>query len=89
MSDIFSGLAKAKERADAKALERKAFAAYLKEMRAAGWSDLDVAEYSDCVRILMGDDDEATIRLFPDGVFSSAKEAREDAPEFWRRQVSA
>ena len=63
---------------------RKAFASYIKVMRELGWSDSDVAEYTAQVRILMGKDDDATLDLFPAGLYATAQAARDDAVKYWQ-----
>lgn len=63
---------------------RKAFASYIKTMRELGWSDADVAEYTAQVRILMGKDDDATLDLFPPGLYATAQAARDDAVKYWQ-----
>lgn len=72
-------LAAAKSRADSRAN----FDRFISGRRAAGWSDSDVAEYRDSVRVLMGDDDAAALSLFPAGTYQSAEQARLAARAYW------
>ena len=72
-------LAAAKAKADA----RSNFERFIEGCRAAGWSEHDVAEYRESVRVLMGDDDAAALALFPPGTSQSADQARQAAREFW------
>jgi hypothetical protein len=62
---------------------RRAFASYQQAMRNEGWSESDLSEYRESVKILMGKDDAATLALFPAGLYKSAEEARADAVRFW------
>ena len=48
------------------------------------WTDADVAEYSQAIKVLMGKDDAAALDLYPEGVFATAAEARKGAVDFWR-----
>jgi hypothetical protein len=72
-------LAAAKAKADA----RSNFERFMAGRRAADWSDHDVAEYRESVRILMGNDDSAVLALFPPGTYLTAEQARQAAREFW------
>ena len=79
MTDPLDRLASAKARADSRAN----FERFVASRRAAGWSERDVAEYRESIRILMGDDDAAALELFPPGTYQSADQARQAAREFW------
>ncbi len=72
-------LAAAKAKADA----RGNFERFIAGRRAAGWSDHDVAEYRESVRILMGDDDAAALALFLPGTYQAAEQARQGARAYW------
>lgn len=78
-------LAAAKAKADARAN----FERFIEGRRADGWSYSDVAEYRESIRILMGDDDQAALALFPPGTYQSAEQARHAAREYWAVSVSA
>jgi hypothetical protein len=63
---------------------RRAYQRFINHARQhLGWSDADVAEYADSVKVLMGKDDAATLALFPDGLYKSAEEARQGAVKYW------
>jgi len=79
MTDPLDRLAIAKAKADA----RGNFDRFVTGRRAAGWSDSDVAEYRESIRILMGDDDMAALALFPAGTYPTAEQARQAAREYW------
>ncbi len=72
-------LAAAKVRADSRAN----FDNFIAGRRVVGWSDADIAEYAESIRILMGTDDAAALALFPVGTYQTAEQARQDAREFW------
>lgn len=73
-----------KKSADSEDDSRKAFASFIRLMRSTGWTDADVAEYTDNVRVLMGKDDEAALALFPAGLYATAQSARDDAVKYWQ-----
>lgn len=75
-------LAATKARADS----RTHFENFIAGRRAAGWTEADVAEYTESIRILMGDDDAAALALFPLRAYQSAEEARQGARSFWTQQ---
>lgn len=68
--------------AKAKADARANFERFIAGRRADGWSDTDVAEYRESIRILM-DDDAAALALFPPGAYATAEQARQSAREYW------
>lgn len=72
-------LALAKSKADA----RGNFERFIAGRRASGWSDSDVAEYRESIRVLMGSDDTAALALFPVGTYQTAEQARQAAREYW------
>lgn len=72
-------LSAAKARADSRAN----FERFIAGRRAAGWSDSDVAEYRESIRILMGDDDATALAVFPPGTYPMAEHARQAAREYW------
>lgn len=75
-------LAAIKARADSHAN----FESFITSHRAAGWTEADIAEYRESIRILMGDDDTSALALFPAGTYKTAEQARQDAPAFWAQQ---
>ena len=75
----------AKSKADARAN----FERFIAVRRAAGWTDADVAEYRESIRILMGSDDMAALALFPVGTYQSAELARQGARDYWAASVTA
>jgi hypothetical protein len=83
MMNPLDRLKKVSEQADSGDEKRRAFAGYQQAMRNQGWSEADLAEYRESVKILMGKDDAATLALFPAGLYKSADEARADAVRFW------
>lgn len=72
-------LSAAKARADSRAN----FERFIAGRRAAGWSEEDVTDYTESVRVLMNDDDAAVLALFPPGTYRSAEQARQAAREYW------
>ncbi len=54
------------------------------KMRGNGWSADDVKEYADHIAILFGKDEKAALSLYPAGHYHNAKEARQDAVNFWK-----
>lgn len=79
MMSALENLAAAKAKADARAN----FDRFIAARRANGWTDSDVAEYRESIRILMGADDAATLALFPPGAYATAEQARHGAREYW------
>lgn len=77
--NALENLAAAKARADSRAN----FDSFIAGRRADGWSDSDVAEYRESIRVLMGDDDVAALALFPVGTYATAEQARQAAREYW------
>ena len=75
----------AKSKADARAN----FERFIANRSAAGWSDADIAEYRESIRILMGSDDMAALALFPVGTYQSAEQARQGARDYWTASVTA
>lgn len=78
-AELLNGLAAAKDKANARANYRDCMAT----MRTKGWSDSDVKEYGESIAVLMGDDDEKTLALFPAGTYATAADARQGAAAFW------
>lgn len=74
--------------AKAKADARANFERFIAARRADGWSDGDVTEYRESIRILMGDDDAAALALFPAGSYATAEQARQGAREYWASLAS-
>ncbi|MCK6411477.1 MAG: hypothetical protein L6Q55_03530 [Azonexus sp.] len=72
-------LAIAKAKADA----RGNFERFIAGRHAAGWSETDIAEYRESIRVLMGNDDSAALGLFPVGAYATAEQARQAAREYW------
>lgn len=72
-------LSAAKARADSRAN----FERFIAGRRAAGWNDADIAEYTESIRVLMGNDDAAALAVFPPGTYPMAEHARQAAREYW------
>lgn len=72
-------LAAAKAKADARAN----FERFIAGRRADGWSESDVAEYRESIRVLMGADDAAALALFPSGSYRTAEQVRQVVREYW------
>lgn len=72
-------LAATKARADSRAN----FESFINGRRAAGWSEADIADYRESIRVLMGYDDAAALALFPVGTYQTAEQARQGARDFW------
>lgn len=64
---------------------RELYSRFVSTMREQGWTDEDVQEYADGVRVLMGKDDQAALNLFPADLYSTAEEARQSARTMWRK----
>lgn len=64
--------------------DRRNYQAFITAMRAIGWSETDVAEYVENIKVLMGKNDEKAMALFPAGLYSNAESARQSARDFWR-----
>ena len=79
MTDPLDRLASAKAKADASAN----FERFITARRADGWTDSDVAEYRESIRVLMGNDDAAALALFPPGAYATTEQALQDAREYW------
>lgn len=62
---------------------RELYSRFIASMRAYGWTDADVTEYAEQVRIMMGKDGEAAMNIFPAGLYQSADHARASARECW------
>jgi hypothetical protein len=77
-------LAATKARADSRAN----FENFIAARRVAGWTEADIAEYTEAIRVLMGDDDAAALDLFPVGTYQTAEQARQDARAYWAKQLS-
>lgn len=67
----------------ANADSRASFGNFIAGRRAAGWTETDIADYTESIRVLMGDDDSAALALFPAGTYQTAEQARQGAREFW------
>ena len=78
-AELLNGLSAAKDKANARANYRDCMVA----MREQGWSDSDVKEYGESIAVLMGDDDEKALALFPAGTYATAAYARQGAAVFW------
>lgn len=76
-------LAATKARADSQAN----FENYIACRRAAGWSEADIADYTESIRVLMGDDDAVALALFPAGTYQTAEQARQGARAYWAQQL--
>jgi hypothetical protein len=74
--------------AKAKADSRVNFDRFIESRRTAGWMDVDIAEYRESVRILIGNDDASALALFPARTYPTAEFARQDAREYWKRSAA-
>ena len=84
MSNPLDRLRGVKEQADSADDTRRAYQQFINHARTVlGWSDADVAEYAESIKVLMGNDDAAALALFPDGLYKSAEEARKAAVKYW------
>lgn len=59
------------------------FERFIASRPAAGWSEMDIAEYTDSIYVLMGNNDVAALALFPPGAYPTAEHARQGARDFW------
>ena len=85
MTSPLDRLRSLKSKADSTSEARDHFRRYIAFAKETlGWSDEDVAEYSESIKVLMGKDDDAALALYPPGAFSSASEAREAAVIYWK-----
>jgi len=84
MSNPLDRLRGVKQQADTADDSRRAYQRFIQSRRDDGWSENDIAEYSNSIKTLMGPDDEAALALFPDGLYKTAEEARRWAVEYWR-----
>lgn len=74
-----------KEKADATDETRRLYQRFVAKAKdAMGWTDADVSEYSESVKIIMTGSDDAVLDLFPSGLYGTADEARTAAIEYWR-----
>lgn len=64
---------------------RELFRKFIVKAKRNGWSESDVREYTDSIKVLMGSDDAAAQALFPVGLYPSADAARASAVEYWRQ----
>lgn len=79
-TDALAAMRAAKSRADARA----DFERYIERKLEFGWTKEDAREYMALVKVLMGNDDAATLALYPEGLFKTAEECREAACQFWK-----
>ena len=75
-------LAATKARADS----RTNFENFIAGRRLAGWTEADIADYTESIRVLMGADDAASLALFPAGTYPTAEQARQGARAYWAQQ---
>ena len=84
MSNPLDRLRGVKEKADTTDETRRLYQRFVtKAKETMGWTDADVAEYSASVKTIMTGSDDAVLSLFPDGLYSSADEARHAAVKYW------
>lgn len=75
-------LAAAKAKADAQAnLDN-----FIAGRRIAGWTENDIADYTESIHVLMGCDDAAALALFPVGTYQTAEQGRQEARAYWAQQ---
>ena len=72
-------LAATKARVDSRAN----FENFIAGCRVVGWTEADIADYTESIRVLMGNDDTAALALFPAGTYQTAEQARDGARAFW------
>lgn len=77
--NALENLAATKANADSRA----SFGNFIAGRRAAGWTESDIADYTESMRVLMGDDDAEALALFPAGTYLTAERARQGARAFW------
>ena len=77
-------LMSAKVKANSDDADRRNYQSFITAMRDDGWTDSDVAEYAENIKVLMGKDDDKAMELFPHGLYANATEARQMAREFWK-----
>lgn len=78
-----SNLAATKARADSRAN----FENFIAGRRAAGWTEADIADYTESISVLMGDDEAAALALYPAGTYETAEQARQGARAYWAQQL--
>jgi len=66
---------------------REQYKSFVSSMRRQGWTDSDVKEYSESIGVLMANDDQAALALFPAGTYPDAESARADARKFWKNHA--
>ena len=66
---------------------REQYKNFVSAHRRQGWTDSDVKEYSESIGILMANDDQAALALFPAGTYPDAEAARSDARKFWKEHA--
>lgn len=49
------------------------------------FSESEITDYSEKIRVLMGKDDSAALALFPDGLYQTAEQARQGARDYWSK----
>ena len=83
-------LAEVNAKADAEDQDRRNFKRFIGDMKEYGqWSDDDVADYTNRIKVLMGNDDSASLALFHEGAYATSDEARQGARTFWKARLSA
>jgi hypothetical protein len=84
MSNPLDRLRGVKEQADSADDTRRAYQRFINHARTVlGWSDSDVSEYADSIKVLMNGSDEQVMDLFPAGLYKNASEARDAAVKYW------
>lgn len=53
-----------------------------------GFSEEEIADYAEKIRVLMGKDDSAALDLFPDGLYQTADQARQGARDYWKKAAA-
>lgn len=77
-------LMSAKVKADSDDAARRNYQSFINAMRSEGWTESDINEYADNIKVLMGSDDDKAMALFPHGLYANADEARNMAKECWK-----
>lgn len=85
MSNPLDRLKGVKDKAETADESRRAYQRFRIHARTVlNWSDADIDEYAESIKVLMGENDAAALALFPDGQYQTAEEARKDAVSYWR-----
>lgn len=84
MNSPLDRLRNARQQANSADETRELYAKFIAAMREQGWTEADVSEYAESIRVLMGKDDHAALSLFPAGLYETADQARSAAIQTWK-----